>query len=454
MFKIFYPYEYMDSVFAIDYDKLYAKGYRGILFDIDNTLVYHGEDSTPEVDALFKTIHKAGLKTIILSNNSEERVLRFLKNIKSPYIYDAGKPNPKSYIRAVKGLHIKREEAVVIGDQIFTDIYGANRCGLASILVKFIRKPEETYFGKRRDVENVLLKMYEKSRYNHRIGDVWRDDCKPPVKRKKLFCEINPTCYAISEQKEILKRHIKDIRSKKPFAREISDKQLPNVVYEHSSYMIKKGPGIDPVLQENKAGNIRLAASTMNGIIIHPGETFSFWNRVGKLTRKKGYKDGRVIEGNVLKPGLGGGLCNLANTLHLLVLHSPLKVTEFHSHSDALAPDHGKRVPFSAGTSVSYNQIDYRFCNTTDQDVQLCVWCENDTLYAQLRSEREFPWTYEISEEGHHFSKEDGKYYRISKIYKNTIDKVTGENIEKKLVLDNHSEVMFDYSLIPEDQIQ
>lgn len=72
-------------------------------------------------------------------------------------------------------------------------------------------------------------------------------------------------------------------------------------------------------------------------------------------------------------PGLGGGLCNLGNTIHLLVLHSPLTVTEFHSHSDALAPDHGKRVPFSSGTSVSYNYIDYRFKNNTDQNVQLLL---------------------------------------------------------------------------------
>ena len=103
------------------------------------------------------------------------------------------------------------------------------------------------------------------------------------------------------------------------------------------------------------------------------------------------------------------------------MLHSPLTVTEFHSHSDALAPDHGKRVPFSSGTSVSYNYIDYRFKNNTDQNVQLLLWCENGKLCGELRSEREFPHYYEIIEENHHFHKEKEKFFRISQIYRNVI---------------------------------
>ena len=129
-------------------------------------------------------------------------------------------------------------------------------------------------------------------------------------------------------------------------------------------------------------------------------------------------------------------------------------MTEFHSHSDALAPDEGKRVPFSSGTSVCYNSVDYRFRNNTDQDVQILVWCENEKLYAELRSEREYPWEYQLVEENHHFAKKGAKYYRISKIYREQTEKATGKITEKKLVLDNHSEVMYDYDLIPQDQIR
>lgn len=271
----------------------------------------------------------------------------------------------------------------------------------------------------------------------------------------KLFCEMNPAFYAISEQKEICKRHLKNLTGKEKFAREKRAQRLPDTVYSLTSGLIKRAPGIDPVLQENKAVNIDLASKQIDNLVIHPGETFSFWKTVGKTSKRKGYKDGRVIIGNKLTPGTGGGLCNLSNTLHQLVLHSPLTVTELWKHSDALAPDEGERHPFSTGTSVSYNNIDYRFRNDSDQDVQLCVWVDGETLHAELRSEHGFPYRYEITEEDHHFSKEDdGNYYRISRIYRLTYDKKTDELLKKELIWDNHSMVMFDPELIPKDQIR
>ncbi len=174
MFRLLYPYEYVDSVFSIDYNKLYRKGYRGILLDIDNTLVPHGKDSTKEVDELFQRIHNAGLQTLILSNNNEARVRRFLTNIDSLYICDAQKPKPANYRRALDMMGIPREQAVCIGDQIFTDIFGANLCHIATILVQYIRAKNETKIGKRRTLEKVILGFYAKSRScQNRIGDIF-----------------------------------------------------------------------------------------------------------------------------------------------------------------------------------------------------------------------------------------------------------------------------------------
>jgi vancomycin resistance protein VanW len=132
-----------------------------------------------------------------------------------------------------------------------------------------------------------------------------------------------------------------------------------------------------------------------------------------------------------------------------------LEVTEFHHHSDALNPDEGERVPFSAGTAVDYINMDYRFKNTTDQDVQLLTWCEGEISYAELRSVGGFPQSYRLVEENHHFAKEqDGKYYRISQIYREVTDSLTCEVSAKELVLDNRSEVLYDPALIPPDQIK
>lgn len=274
--------------------------------------------------------------------------------------------------------------------------------------------------------------------------------------KRKLFCELCPLTYQLSLQKMILVRSIRNLSVRKQFAKTVRSEKLPVLVSAFSNHMIKKGPGIDPELQLNKVENIRIAGSRINGLVINTGETFSFWERVGKTSVKNGFREGRVIVNGRLVSGLGGGLCNLANTLHLLALHSPLTVTEMHHHSDALAPDpDGVRVPYSAGTSVNYNFIDLRFRNDTQQPLQLCVWCEGDELRTELRTTEELPYSYRLTEEDHHFHQEDdGKFYRVSKIYRETIDRKTGNLIRKELNWDNHSEVLFDYSLIPEELIR
>lgn len=272
--------------------------------------------------------------------------------------------------------------------------------------------------------------------------------------KNKNFCDINPLFFAISTQKGIFQRNLKDLISDTKFAKVKEKEKLDKLISSYSSNLIKKGKGVDPVLQENKAVNIRLASNKINGIIIKPGEVFSFWRTIGKVNKRTGYKEGRVIKDNKLIPGTGGGLCNLANTINNLVLNSPLEIVEFHKHSDALAPDNGKRIPLANGTSVSYNYIDYRFKNNTDQNVQLLLWCDDEKLYGELRSEKENPFKYELVEENHHFEKEGDKYYRISQIYRNTIEKKSGDIIEKELIWDNHSMVMFDYDLIPKELIK
>lgn len=272
---------------------------------------------------------------------------------------------------------------------------------------------------------------------------------------RKLFCDINPTCYKISVKKETLLRNIKDFFSREKIAKEKSKELLPNVVKSHSSILVRKLEGVDIRLQENKVTNIRLAAEKINGIIIKPGETFSFWKTVGKTTEKEGYVEGLVIKrGGKLGADIGGGLCQMANMIHWLVLNSPLEVTELHHHSDALFPDERRRVPFGTGTSVLNNYVDYRFKNTTDQNVQIAVWIENGELCGELRSEKAYPFRYKLVEENHRFRKENGKFYRISKVYRIAIEKENNSEIKKELILDNHSLVMYDYSLIPSEQIR
>ena len=164
MMKLLYPYECAKSVFAVDYEKLYENGFRGLIFDIDNTLVHHGDDSTPEIDNLFNKLHEIGFKTLLLSNNGEERVQRFLKNIDSYYICNASKPKPGGYKKAAEMMNLKKEQTVFFGDQIFTDILGANLLGIKSILVDPFEKNQTAFLKLKRFFENPIRKKIKRDK--------------------------------------------------------------------------------------------------------------------------------------------------------------------------------------------------------------------------------------------------------------------------------------------------
>jgi vancomycin resistance protein VanW len=273
------------------------------------------------------------------------------------------------------------------------------------------------------------------------------------MKKRRLFCEINGFCYAISVKKENARRSIKNLLSPLKVACAKNKEKLPVIVKGHRSVMVRSLLGVDINLQHNKATNLKIAGDKINYLVVKPGEEFSFWKTVGAISKRKGYLSGLTISKNKVSKDIGGGLCQLANLIHWLVLHSPMQVSELHHHSDALFPDERRRVPFGTGTSVFYKNVDYRFINTTKQDIQLLIWQDNGDICGELRTDKAFSFKYRIVEENHCYVMENNKYYRKSKVYRLIIDKELNEIIKKELILDNHSEVLYDYSLIPTEEI-
>lgn len=161
MFQKFYPNEYIESSYDINYNELYKKGYRGLVFDIDNTLVEHGADAADRTIELMKRLKGMGFRICFLSNNNEERVKRFNKNIKSHYIFKANKPSKKGYQKAMQLLGTTTKDTIFVGDQLFTDVYGANRAGLKTFLVKPIGKKEEIQIIIKRFFERIVLFFYK-----------------------------------------------------------------------------------------------------------------------------------------------------------------------------------------------------------------------------------------------------------------------------------------------------
>lgn len=271
--------------------------------------------------------------------------------------------------------------------------------------------------------------------------------------RRKLFCEISPLTNWISVKKERFLRRVTDALSGTKFSRGKSD-ALPVTIYKHSSLIRRKLGNVDMELQENKAVNLSLAAPIIDGIIIRPGETFSFWRLVGECTAKKGYRDGLTISVGKLGRGVGGGMCQFTNLLHWMVLHSPLDITELRHHNALdLFPDYGRQVPYGCGTSIFYNYVDYRFKNNTDITFQIKTRTSGTHLIGEIRAEKPLDFAYHIEEEEKRFVFLDGEYYRRNKIYRRVVDKRTGLTVERKLIVESNAKVCYDAAFIPSELI-
>ena len=275
---------------------------------------------------------------------------------------------------------------------------------------------------------------------------------------RTLFCEISPLTYQISVWKEMTKRFVSD-RAKEFSGRlKLAEKRstlLPAVIYEHQSLIRRKLGDADPVLQENKAVNLAIAAPKVDGILIRPGETFSFWHLVGSCTEKKGYREGLTIRQGVPQSGIGGGMCQFTNLIHWMVLHSPLTIVEHHHHDGVdLFPDFGRKVPFGTGTSILYSYRDYRFRNDTDQAFQLCVRVTDRYLCGELRAERKTDRSYHVQAEGDYFVREADGVYRCGEVWRETVDKKTGQVISREKIKENHAKVMYDPGLIEPERFR
>ena len=162
MFSAFYPDEYLDSTYKIDFEAFYKRGMRGIIFDVDNTLVPHGAPADKRAAELFDKLHRMGYRTMLLSNNKEPRVKTFAEKVGEDYLYKAGKPKRGGYLRAMERMGTKAESTLFVGDQLFTDVWGAKRSNIYAVLVKPIHPKEEIQIVLKRYLERIVLYFYQR----------------------------------------------------------------------------------------------------------------------------------------------------------------------------------------------------------------------------------------------------------------------------------------------------
>ena len=259
--------------------------------------------------------------------------------------------------------------------------------------------------------------------------------------QKKLMSQRHPGLYFLAVWYRRIIRYKQWYFSSINFAKARDFNKLPFRIKKHQSVLIRKLGDSDVQLQLNKIENLKIAIKKLDGIIIRPGEVFSFCKSVGLPTKYKGYLPGMELCFGEARPGIGGGLCQIANLLNWLAIHSPLTVTERHHHSFDPFPDDGRVLPFGSGATIFYNYGDFQVKNNTSYTFQIKLWITEKCLEGELRTNEDLDFGYHVFEKNHKFFKKEDNYYRQNEIWRNKIAKFEGgrildtELVTKNLVL-------------------
>lgn len=263
------------------------------------------------------------------------------------------------------------------------------------------------------------------------------------MKQKKLLCEVHPVFYHLSVWEKRMKVYLRWYFGSYKYCRE-KGSDLPVKVVRHQSLLMRKLGNTDMQLQRNKVKNLFIAVPKVNGIIIKPGETFSFCKVLGNATKRKGYVEGLLLSKGEVKVGFGGGLCQLSNLIYWMVLHTPLTVIERHHHSFDPFPDENRTLPFGSGATVFYNYGDLQFRNDTPYTFQLKVWLTDELIKGEILCSQELPHSYHVFEKDHAFIKKEGRFYRKNTIWRDVIDRQTGNTVREEYITGNFAEVKYE----------
>lgn len=264
----------------------------------------------------------------------------------------------------------------------------------------------------------------------------------PPIPRSWLRLRLGKAYYAG-------KRYLLWCSPRYHWASQRQSVSLPYIQTSHATPLYRHLRGEEMELQKNKVVNLQLAAARLNGVVLRPGETFSYWRLIGKPSRKKGYREGMVLFLGRIGSDVGGGLCQLSNLIFWMTLHTPLTVVERYRHSHDVFPDSNRTQPFGSGATCAYPHRDLMIRNDTDQSYQLCVRVGETHLEGEWRAEVPQKFQYEILERNARMDQASwGGYIRHNELFRRVFD-LDGTLLREEFLFANDAIMMYS-PLLPE----
>lgn len=267
---------------------------------------------------------------------------------------------------------------------------------------------------------------------------------RPPIHRSWLRLRLGKAYYAG-------RRYLLWCSPAFHWAKARQKEPLPCRQFAHRTPLRRHLRGEDMTLQENKITNLKLAVTRLDGIILHPGETFSYWQLIGKPSRRKGYREGMVLFLGRIGSDVGGGLCQLSNLIFWMTLHTPLTVVERYRHSHDVFPDANRTQPFGSGATCAYPHRDLMIRNDTDRDFQLCLRVGETHLEGEWRSIAPPAGRYEIVEQNPRIDQAAwGGYVRHNELFRRCYD-ASGALVDEEFLFANDAIMMYS-PLLPDTE--
>lgn len=259
-----------------------------------------------------------------------------------------------------------------------------------------------------------------------------------PIHRSPLRLALGKAWY-------INKRRLAWYLSATRYATRRETENLPHIHASHGTPMLRELSGVDMQLQRNKMESLRIAAACIDGLMLEPGETFSFWRLVGKPTAARGFKVGLVLRNGTIQQDVGGGLCQMTNLIYWMAIHTELEIVERWRHGFDVFPDAGRTQPFASGATCAYNYIDLQIRNPTQHRFQLRVYPKGDWLRGAWRCDVPAQSRFEVFEKEHFIRPEWwGGYSRHNEIWRRRLDAETGLQLGEEHVSSNHAIMMYE----------
>lgn len=218
----------------------------------------------------------------------------------------------------------------------------------------------------------------------------------------------------------------------------------PVVLFEHRTPLYRRLKDLDMHLQDGKVTNLRIAVPTVDRLLLAPGQTFSYWKRLGPPSARRGFVPGLALHNGQLREEVAGGLCQLSNLIYWMALHTPLTVAERWRHNYDVFPDSNRTLPFGSGATCFYNYVDLQLKNETEQPLLLHVWLTDTELVGQWRSDRPLPYRYDVYEAEHEMRLEPWGGYSRHNVLRRRVLTPEGAAVRDEYITENHAIMMYE----------